>query len=86
MVAALLARAIGQPDTAAGALATLRAATDSVVKGGEYYGPDRFGGWSGQHPKVKRSSDRSYDSAVQHGLWAESERLTGVSYDFTCRH
>jgi len=83
MVAGLLARALGQPDAATGALATLRAATDPAVKGGEYYGPDRFGGWSGQHPKVKRSSPRSYDPSVQRRLWAESERLTGVSYHFT---
>jgi NAD(P)-dependent dehydrogenase (short-subunit alcohol dehydrogenase family) len=81
VVGNLLMRALGQPDAAAGALATLRAATDPAVKGGEYYGPDGFLGWSGR-PKVKRSSERSYDHGVQRGLWTESERLTGVTYDF----
>ena len=76
-------RALGQPDAAAGALPTLRAATDPAARGGEYYGPDGFLGWSGQHPKVVRSSRRSHDTDVQRRLWTESERLTGVAYDFT---
>jgi NAD(P)-dependent dehydrogenase (short-subunit alcohol dehydrogenase family) len=82
MIADLLRRALGQPDAATGALATLRAATDPAVRGGEYYAPDGFLGWSGQHPKVRRSSGRSYDRNIQRGLWIESERLTGVSYNF----
>jgi NAD(P)-dependent dehydrogenase (short-subunit alcohol dehydrogenase family) len=79
----ILMRALGQPDAAAGALSTLRAATDPAARGGEYYGPDGFLGWSGQHPKVTRSSRRSHDTAVQRRLWTESERLTGVTYDLT---
>jgi NAD(P)-dependent dehydrogenase (short-subunit alcohol dehydrogenase family) len=82
VVGDLLMRALGQPDAAAGALATLRAATDPTANGGEYYAPDGFLGWSGRHPQVKRSSERSYDRSVQRGLWTESERLTGVTYDF----
>lgn len=79
----LLMRALGQPDAAAGSLATLRAATDPMAEGGQYYGPDGFLAWSGQHPTLKRSSERSYDTSVQQRLWEESERLTGVSYKFT---
>jgi NAD(P)-dependent dehydrogenase (short-subunit alcohol dehydrogenase family) len=75
-------RLIGQPDAAAGALATLRAATDPDAAGGDYYGPD---GWllrASGHPVLIEPSTRSRDPHVQQQLWAESERLTGVSYDF----
>jgi len=78
----VLTRALGQPDAPAGALATLRAATDPAAREGEYYGPDGLLAWSGRHPKVARSSTRSYDTILQRGLWVTSERLTGVSYDF----
>ena len=63
-----------------GALPTLRAATDSGVLGGEYYGPDGFGETRG-YPKVVASSDRSHDVALQRRLWAVSEELTGVTFD-----
>ena len=82
VVGDLLMRALGQPDAAAGALATLRAATDPMAKGGEYYAPDGFLGWSGRHPQVKRSSQRSYDTDMQRLLWEMSEKLTSVHYDF----
>ncbi|MET0473055.1 MAG: SDR family NAD(P)-dependent oxidoreductase [Mycobacterium sp.] len=64
---------------AMGALPTLRAATDPGVLGGEYYGPDGFGGMRG-YPKVVPSSDRSHDVALQRRLWAVSEELTGVTF------
>jgi NAD(P)-dependent dehydrogenase (short-subunit alcohol dehydrogenase family) len=75
-------RLIGQPDAAAGALATLRAATDPGVRGGDYYGPD---GWllrASGHPVRIESSARSRDAQLQQQLWAESGRLTGVTYEF----
>jgi NAD(P)-dependent dehydrogenase (short-subunit alcohol dehydrogenase family) len=78
-VGGLLMRTLGQPDAAMGALATLRAATDPGVRGGEYYGPDGPLGWRGYPIRVP-SSDRSYDTDMQRRLWTESERLTGVSY------
>jgi NAD(P)-dependent dehydrogenase (short-subunit alcohol dehydrogenase family) len=81
----VMTRLFGQRDADAGALATLRAATDPGARGGEYYGPNGFLGWSGRHPRVTRSSARSYDAAAQKRLWGESERLTGVSYDFIPR-
>ncbi len=66
-------------DAAAGALPTLRAATDPAAIGGTYYGPDGFLQLTG-YPVVVRSSARSHNGEVQRRLWAESERLTGVSY------
>jgi NAD(P)-dependent dehydrogenase (short-subunit alcohol dehydrogenase family) len=64
---------------AMGALATLRAATDPTVRGGEYYGPDGFREMRG-HPKLVRSSEQSHDQDLQRRLWSVSEELTGVSY------
>lgn len=73
-----LAPVITQP-AAAGALPTLRAATDPSVLGGQYYGPDGMGEVRG-NPKVVTSSPESYDLAVQQRLWAVSEDLTGVRF------
>ncbi|MGI5521123.1 SDR family NAD(P)-dependent oxidoreductase [Micromonospora sp. CA-259024] len=73
-----LAPVITQPATA-GALPTLRAATDPSVLGGQYYGPDGLGEVRG-YPKLVTSSPESYDVTVQHRLWAVSEDLTGVRF------
>jgi len=62
-----------------GALPTLRAATDPQARGGQYYGPGRITGLTG-YPVLVGSSRRSKDVEVQARLWAESERLTGVTY------
>ena len=64
---------------ATGALATLRAATDPAVTGGQYYGPDGFRELMG-HPVLVSSSDQSHDQDVQERLWSVSEELTGVTY------
>ncbi len=61
-----------------GALPTLRAATDPAAHGGEYYGPSGFGQMMGYPVRVS-SSRRSHDEGAQRRLWAESERLTGVT-------
>jgi NAD(P)-dependent dehydrogenase (short-subunit alcohol dehydrogenase family) len=80
-----LPRALGRgfdlvsQDAAMGALPTLRAATDPGVTGGQYYGPDGFGGMRG-YPKVVASSTKSHDAERQRRLWAVSEELTGVTY------
>ncbi|MGW2625149.1 SDR family NAD(P)-dependent oxidoreductase [Micromonospora taraxaci] len=74
----LLAPVITQP-AAAGALPTLRAATDPSVLGGQYYGPDGLGEVRG-YPKLVTSSPESYDLTVQQRLWAVSEDLTGVRF------
>jgi NAD(P)-dependent dehydrogenase (short-subunit alcohol dehydrogenase family) len=73
-----LAPLISQP-AAAGALPTLRAATDPSVLGGQYYGPDGLAGARG-YPKLVMSSPESYDVTVQQRLWAVSEDLTGVRF------
>ncbi|WP_422739999.1 SDR family NAD(P)-dependent oxidoreductase [Micromonospora sp. WMMD729] len=73
-----LAPVITQP-AAAGALPTLRAATDPAVLGGQYYGPDGLGEVRG-NPKLVTSSPESYDLAVQQRLWDVSEDLTGVRF------
>ncbi|BBX10154.1 SDR family NAD(P)-dependent oxidoreductase [Mycolicibacterium aichiense] len=62
-----------------GALATLRAATDPSVTGGQYYGPDGFRELRG-YPKLVSSSNQSHDRNVQQRLWAVSEELTGVKF------
>jgi NAD(P)-dependent dehydrogenase (short-subunit alcohol dehydrogenase family) len=73
-----LAPVVTQPATA-GALPTLRAATDPSVLGGQYYGPDGLGEVRG-HPQLVTSSPESYDLSVQQRLWAVSEDLTGVRF------
>ncbi len=62
-----------------GALATLRAATDPAVTGGQYYGPDGFRELWG-YPVLVGSSKKSHDQDVQGRLWTVSEELTGVTY------
>jgi NAD(P)-dependent dehydrogenase (short-subunit alcohol dehydrogenase family) len=66
-----------------GALPALRAATDPAARGGEFYGPHRYGlrrrFYTG-YPAVVNSSARSHDEADQARLWQVSEQLTGVSY------
>jgi NAD(P)-dependent dehydrogenase (short-subunit alcohol dehydrogenase family) len=64
---------------AMGALPTLRAATDPAAAGGEYYGPGGLAQVKGCPVPVSPAA-RSRDESVQRRLWAESERLTGVSY------
>jgi len=66
-------------EAAMGALPQLRAATDPAVLGGQYYGPDGFGGMRG-YPKVVGSGKKSHDADRQRRLWAVSEDLTGVTY------
>jgi NAD(P)-dependent dehydrogenase (short-subunit alcohol dehydrogenase family) len=64
---------------AGGALPSLRAATDSGVLGGQYYGPDGIAQQRG-NPVVVTSSAQSYDIDLQRRLWAVSEELTKVVF------
>jgi NAD(P)-dependent dehydrogenase (short-subunit alcohol dehydrogenase family) len=64
---------------AMGALPALRAATDPGAAGGEYYGPGGLVQAKGYPVRVS-SNARSRDQAAQRRLWAESERLTGVTF------
>jgi NAD(P)-dependent dehydrogenase (short-subunit alcohol dehydrogenase family) len=64
---------------AMGALPTLRAATDPLVTGGQYYGPGGLAEQRG-YPELVQSSAQSHDEKLQHWLWAASEESTGVTY------
>lgn len=80
--AAIGNRIIGQ-SAAAGALSTLRAATEADVTGGEYFGPDGLFGVRG-HPTRVSSTAAARDPEVARRLWDRSEELTGVTFDFAC--
>jgi NAD(P)-dependent dehydrogenase (short-subunit alcohol dehydrogenase family) len=64
-----------------GALPTLRAATDQMAEGGDYYGPEGFGEFARGARKVTMDS-RVEDAASAARLWALSEELTAVNYRF----
>ncbi|HEU4675363.1 MAG TPA: oxidoreductase [Motilibacteraceae bacterium] len=69
----------GQP-AADGALPELYAATMPDVRTGEFFGPSGFAETRGT-PKRVASSAAAQDLLVAERLWAESERLTGVTYE-----
>jgi NAD(P)-dependent dehydrogenase (short-subunit alcohol dehydrogenase family) len=73
-----LARPITHP-AAIGALSLLRAAVDPAARGGEYYCPEGRLEFRG-YPVRRETSAASHDVTLQRRLWAESERLTGVTY------
>jgi NAD(P)-dependent dehydrogenase (short-subunit alcohol dehydrogenase family) len=67
-----------------GALPLLRAATDPDVAPADYYGPRGLGGQHGP-PERATMSSAARDPATAEALWEESERLTGVVYDWSAR-
>jgi NAD(P)-dependent dehydrogenase (short-subunit alcohol dehydrogenase family) len=76
-----LARPITHP-AEIGALSVVRAAVDPSISGGSYVGPDGWQEFTG-YPVLLRPSERAGDRELQRRLWQESERLTGVSYQFS---
>jgi NAD(P)-dependent dehydrogenase (short-subunit alcohol dehydrogenase family) len=76
-----LARPITHP-AEVGALSVVRAAVDPAIAGGSYVGPDGWQEFTG-YPTLLRPSERARDTELQRRLWQESERLTGVSYQFS---
>ena len=72
-------RLLAQSDKA-GALPTLRAATDPTVESADYYGPGGFNETRGAPVKV-RSASRALEEATATSLWSVSEELTGVTYE-----
>ncbi|MEM9730781.1 MAG: SDR family NAD(P)-dependent oxidoreductase [Myxococcota bacterium] len=62
-----------------GALPTLYAATETKVRGAEYYGPNGLLEMNGP-PKKVRSNRRSHDTSVAKRLWDVSEELTGTHF------
>ena len=71
-----LLRWISHPPPA-GALPTLRAATDPEVSGGRYFGPANRFEMSGP-PVLVRSSSASHDVDSARRLWDLSVDLTGM--------
>jgi NAD(P)-dependent dehydrogenase (short-subunit alcohol dehydrogenase family) len=61
-----------------GALPQLYAATAPAVRGGEYYAFDGFNQQRG-HPARREFARKAHDRELAAGLWAASERLTGVA-------
>ncbi|WP_409428134.1 SDR family NAD(P)-dependent oxidoreductase [Mycobacterium sp. SMC-11] len=64
---------------AMGALPTLRAATDPLVTGGQYYGPSGIGEQRG-YPKLVDASKQAHEVELQQRLWAVSQELTGITF------
>lgn len=68
-------------DAAAGAMPTLRAATEIGVAQGSYYSPDRFFQMKGDAVLISLPKPARDEGAARR-LWEISERLTGVRFGF----
>jgi NAD(P)-dependent dehydrogenase (short-subunit alcohol dehydrogenase family) len=64
-----------------GALPTLYAATVEDLPGGSFVGPDAFMEQRG-YPHVVTAAGKAYNRADWGRLWALSEELTGVTFEF----
>lgn len=67
---------------AIGALATVYAATNPNLKGGEYIGPDGPGRRKG-FPALETPHPSALDEEVAKRLWKVSEELTGIAFNFS---
>ena len=65
-----------------GALPQIRAAVDPDVKPASYYGPKGFNEMKGA-PVVVKSNSASHNEENAKRLWEVSEKLTGVTFDFS---
>jgi len=74
-----LASKVMAQSQAMGALPLLYAATAVDVHGGDFIGPDGFGGMRG-YPAHVQSSERSHDLVTAVRLWDASIVLTNVTY------
>jgi NAD(P)-dependent dehydrogenase (short-subunit alcohol dehydrogenase family) len=72
--------AIAAQSADAGALATLYAATNPDLQGGEFVGPDGLFELRG-HPHVVTPNRSARDQDVAARLWGVSEELTGVRFE-----
>ncbi|WP_249929448.1 oxidoreductase [Planococcus maritimus] len=70
-----------QPATM-GALPTVYAATEADLTGGEYIGPDGKGRRKG-YPALEQPDPAVNDAGVRQKLWDVSEKLTGVTFNFS---
>jgi NAD(P)-dependent dehydrogenase (short-subunit alcohol dehydrogenase family) len=73
---------IASQDAAHGALPTLFAAAAPEAQPGGYYGPSRLFEMKG-NPVAVAIAKPAQDAAVAKRLWAETERLTGVTFNIT---
>jgi NAD(P)-dependent dehydrogenase (short-subunit alcohol dehydrogenase family) len=64
-----------------GSLPILRAATESNLKGGEFFGPTKMNELKG-YPEMVQSSETSHDKNLAKKLWEISEKITDVKYTF----
>lgn len=67
---------------AQGAMPTLRAACDVDACGGDYYGPSGVGEVRG-YPEKAFANAKAEDTETAMRLWVESEKLTGVCFDWS---
>jgi NAD(P)-dependent dehydrogenase (short-subunit alcohol dehydrogenase family) len=74
-------RLLSQP-VEMGALPLLRAATDPEARPADFFGPSGLAGYHGP-PERAGSSRRARNPQLGHALWEKSERLTGVTYEWT---
>jgi len=78
-LAVAILKPIGAQDAAHGALPTLFAATAAQAAPGGYYGPNGFMEMKGV-PVPAKTTAAAKDIVLAKRLWAESERLTGVTF------
>ena len=76
-----VANAVFGQSAQSGALPLLYASTAPDVAGGDYYGPGGLLNMRGP-PERQSSNDASYDEDDAERLWTESERMTGVAFEF----
>jgi NAD(P)-dependent dehydrogenase (short-subunit alcohol dehydrogenase family) len=62
-----------------GALPILQAAASTTARGGEFYGPDGIAEMRGLPTRVQPSAP-ALDASLRQRLWADCERLTGITY------
>lgn len=65
---------------AMGALPTVFAALSPDAEGGDYIGPEGFGGGRGM-PTRSKARSHAYDEGVARRLWHESELLCALTFD-----
>jgi NAD(P)-dependent dehydrogenase (short-subunit alcohol dehydrogenase family) len=75
----MILKPLASQDAAHGALPTLFAATAPEAQPGGYYGPSGFQELKG-HPVPAKITAAAKDVALAKRLWAESERLTRVTF------
>ena len=78
-IVTMILKPLASQDAAHGALPTLFAATSPAATPGGYYGPDRFQELKG-HPAPAKIAPAAKDLALASRLWAETERLVGVTF------